>query len=46
MERLSKAGDENTRKLIEKHDKNMSELKAENENLKTNIRNLEDKYTR
>ena len=46
MERLSKAGDENTRKLLERHDKNVSELAAENEKLKSSYKSLEDKYNR
>ena len=46
VERLSKAGDETTRKLIERHDKNVSELTGENEKLRSNNKSLEEKYNR
>ena len=44
--RLTKAGDESTRKLVEKHDKNVSELTAENQKLKSDNKSLQEKYNR
>ncbi|KAL5257544.1 hypothetical protein ACHWQZ_G012466 [Mnemiopsis leidyi] len=46
VERITKAGEDSTRKLIEKHDKNVSELTAENKKLKSDNQSLEEKYNR
>ncbi|XP_063673866.1 protein FAM184A-like isoform X3 [Bolinopsis microptera] len=46
MERLTKAEDESTRKLLERHNKNVAELTGGNEKLTSDYRSLEEKYDR
>ena len=46
MNKLSKEGDENTRKILDRHAKKIADLTAENGTLKSNYKALEERNKR